>query len=100
MIPFQGPKAPAPTQLTAHIYGVKTFYTVLIRLDAVYNLHHNHATYMLCMATFVGVLFLYLTETFVFRTVRFREAMFPFVTASLGVVWMWTQRDFYLPSGE
>lgn len=98
MVPFRGPKAPPPTQLMAHIYGVKNFYTTAIRLVAAYELQNeNWATYFLVMCTYVGILWLYVTEVFVYRTVQLRDAAIPFVYCSIGLVWMWKEMDFYLP---
>lgn len=97
MVPFQGSNAPVPNALLAHLYGVKNFYTVLMRLYAAYNLHQSRETYHLAMWSYAGVFFLYSTETFVYQTVRPREAAIPFVYSLTGLIWMWTQRDFYLP---
>ena len=91
---FQGPKRPEPTSLLAHVYGVKNIYTSLIRAYAAYHIT-NTDVYTLAIFTFAGVLFLYVTELTVYRTVRPKEASIPLVTASLGLSWMLLQRDFY-----
>ncbi|XXG98162.1 hypothetical protein Hte_004483 [Hypoxylon texense] len=77
---FSGAEAPPPHALLAHVYGVKNVYTSLIRLYAAYNLT-NPLMYDLAIWTFVGVLFLYITEVFVYKTARIREASFPYVIA-------------------
>lgn len=92
---FSGAEAPPPHPLLAHVYGVKNFYTSLIRLYAAYNLA-NPLLYDLAIWTFVGVLFLYITEVFVYETARIREASFPYVIAGSSFVWMMLQRDWYL----
>lgn len=48
------------------------------------------------MISFASVLFLYVTEWLVYRTVNTREFVFPLLTAGVGLTWMWAQRDFYL----
>lgn len=97
MVPFQGAKAPQPTALQAHIYGIKNIYTVLIRFYAAYNLQ-NRELYILAMCSFAGVLFLYSTELLIWQTVRPREAIIPLLTSSVALTWMWTQMDFYVQS--
>ncbi|KAL2802766.1 hypothetical protein BJX63DRAFT_98750 [Aspergillus granulosus] len=92
---FSGPSAPAKSSLLAHIYGVKNVYTGLIRLYAAYYIN-TAPVYDLATVTFVGVLFLYISECFVFETVRVREAVFPFVTAGVGLFWMVSGRKTYL----
>ncbi|KAI5925438.1 ergosterol biosynthesis protein-like protein Erg28 [Camillea tinctor] len=94
---FSGPKAPRPHPLTSHVYGVKNFYTSAIRLYAAYNIT-NSQLYDLAVISFVGVLYLYITEVFVYRTARIHEAIFPYVFAGTGVIWMMVQRDWYLSS--
>lgn len=95
LIQFSGSSRPPATALLAHVYGIKNFYTSLIRSYAAYHID-NTQLYDLAIFTFVGVLFLYATETWVWNTVRLREAVFPFVTAGLGLAWMVTQRSFYV----
>ncbi|KAI9372822.1 hypothetical protein BJX61DRAFT_542332 [Aspergillus egyptiacus] len=92
---FSGASAPAKTPLLAHLYGIKNVYTGLIRVYAAYNIN-NRPVYDLATATFVGVLFLYITECFWFKTVGLREATFPFVTAGVGLVWMVHERGAYV----
>jgi hypothetical protein len=95
LIQFRGPEKPPPIGLLARIYGVKNIYASLIRAYAAYHIT-NPQVYDLAMCTFVGVLFLYATETFVYRTVEPKGAIFPFVTAGGGLAWMWAQRGWYL----
>ncbi|KAH9886791.1 ergosterol biosynthesis protein-like protein Erg28 [Xylariomycetidae sp. FL2044] len=94
---FSGPGAPPLQQrsLLARVYGLKNVYSSIIRLYAAYYLAHP-PVYDMAMLTFVGVLFLYGTEVFVYGTARVREAAFAWVTAGTGLVWMLAQRDWYL----
>ncbi len=91
---FRGPRRPAPTGLLARVYGTKNVYTAAVRAYAAYNLA-NRQVYELAMITFAGVLFLYVTELVVYRTVRVKEFAFPMVTAGSGLVWMWSQKAWY-----
>lgn len=91
---FSGPARPTPTGLLARVYATKNLYTSLIRLYAAYHVA-NPQLYDLAAATFAGVLWLYGTELAIYKTVRIRQASFPFVTAGVGLVWMLLQRDWY-----
>lgn len=96
---FSGPRGAAQqSPLLAHVYGIKNIYTGLIRFYAAYHLHKSRELYILAMWTFVGVVFLFVSELVVFKTVRLREFMFPAVTCALGLPWMWIQWDYYVPS--
>lgn len=92
---FSGPQHPPPTPLLAHVYGVKNVYTSLIRAYAAYHVN-NQALYDLAIFTYVGVLFLFVTELLLWKTVRVREAVFPFINAGVGLLWTMTAREWYL----
>ena len=92
---FSGPKRPPANGLLARVYGMKNVYSSLIRIYAAYHIT-NPELYTLATLTFVGVLFLYGTELVVYKTVRMKEATFPFVMAGTALVWMVTYRDWYL----
>ncbi|KAI1748107.1 ergosterol biosynthesis protein-like protein Erg28 [Xylaria castorea] len=92
---FSGPSAPLPNGLLARVYGVKNIYTSLIRFYAAYHIS-NPQIYDLATLTFVGVLFLYGGEVFVFRTARLKETVFSFFISGLGLMWMVSQREWYL----
>ncbi|RYP83374.1 hypothetical protein DL770_005394 [Monosporascus sp. CRB-9-2] len=89
---FSGPEAPPAHPLLAHTYGVKNIYTSLIRFYGAYYIT-NPQVYDLTTCTFGGVLFLYVTEVYVYKTARLREAMIPFVTAGSALLWMMVQRN-------
>lgn len=91
---FSGPNRPPPTLLLAHVYGIKNFYTALIRGYAAYNIN-NRPVYDLALFTFVGVLVLYVGEFAIWKTSAWREVMFPFVLSGSSLVWMLAQRDWY-----
>jgi hypothetical protein len=42
------------------------------------------------------VLFLFITELVVWKTVRLREAVFPFMIAGVGLTWMVWAREWYV----
>ncbi|KAI1738156.1 ergosterol biosynthesis protein-like protein Erg28 [Xylaria scruposa] len=92
---FSGPAAPPPSGLLARVYGVKNIYTSLIRFYAAYYIS-NPQIYDLATLTFVGVLFLYAGEVFVFRTSRLKETAFSFALSGSALVWMVSQREWYL----
>jgi hypothetical protein len=94
---FSGPRHPPPTPLLAHVYGVKNVYTSLIRAYAAYQIN-NQALYDLATFSYMGVLFLFITEMVVWRTVRLREAIFPFVNAGVGLAWTVLAREWYTNS--
>ncbi|KAK3376812.1 ergosterol biosynthesis protein-like protein Erg28 [Lasiosphaeria ovina] len=92
---FQGPSAPAPSGLLARVYGVKNFYTAMIRGYAAYRIS-NSDVYALAMLTYVGVFFLYSTELLLYRTSRPHEVLTSLMMSSVGLAWMYTERDFYV----
>ncbi|KAF2110480.1 ergosterol biosynthesis protein-like protein Erg28 [Lophiotrema nucula] len=92
---FSGPNHPPPTPLLAHIYGIKNVYTALIRLYAAMNVG-NRELYDLALLTYVGVLFMSVTEMFVWKTMRGKEAAFPLFNAGVGLVWMIGMRGWYV----
>lgn len=93
---FNGPNRPAPEPpaLLARVFGFKNMYTGLIRLYAAYNIE-NAPLYDLATLTIVGVLALYASEMLVFRTARAQEMAGPLVQASVALVWMVWQREYY-----
>ncbi|KAK3352735.1 hypothetical protein B0T25DRAFT_191553 [Lasiosphaeria hispida] len=91
---FKGPARPEPNGLASRIYAMKNVYTSLIRGYAAYHIT-NTEVYNLAMLTFVGVLWLYGTELFYYRTARAKESIISLITATTGIIWMNTQREFY-----
>ncbi len=92
---FSGDRRPPPTQLLAHVYAVKNIYTCAIRIYAAFELH-NRALYDLATLSYLGVLWLFATELWIWRTVRYKEAVFPFFNAGVAVIWLLVQRNWYL----
>jgi hypothetical protein len=74
---------------------VKNIYTSLICVYAAYHIN-NQPVYDLAAFTYVGVLFLFITEMLVWKTVRLQDAMFPFTLAGLGLTWTLAARGWYL----
>jgi hypothetical protein len=93
VIMFSGPNGPQPSGVLAHTYEVKNVYTGLMRGFAAYYIT-NPQLYYLALASFVGVLWLYGTETFYYRTVNFdhRGSLIPLIQASGAVLWIWCCR--------
>jgi hypothetical protein len=94
-VQFSGARRPAPTGLLARVYGTKNMYTAAVRAYAAYHVA-NPQVYELAMITFAGVLFLYTTELVVYRTVRVKEFAFPMLNAGGGLLWMWSQKAWYV----
>jgi len=92
---FSGPRAPPPSPVLAHVYGMHNIYTGAIRLLAAYNID-NRELYLLACLSFAGNLFLNGSELFIWKTSRLYEARFPLVTATVGFCWMVTQSKQYL----
>ncbi|KAB5583015.1 hypothetical protein GE09DRAFT_287786 [Coniochaeta sp. 2T2.1] len=95
--PSSSPTHPQLSPLLAHTYAVKNFYTGLVRLYAAYHIA-DPKLYDLAIATFVGVVWLYGTETVRYKTVGFekRGSLIPLVQGGGGVVWMVWCRGGYV----
>ncbi|RJE23018.1 Erg28 like protein, partial [Aspergillus sclerotialis] len=91
---FSGPAAPVRDSLTAHLYGVKNFYTCLIRIYTAYHIS-NPQLYDLAMWTYAGVFMLYTSELLIFRTARIKEATYPLLLSVFALTWMISQRRWY-----
>ncbi|KAK6385951.1 hypothetical protein LTS17_001523 [Exophiala oligosperma] len=92
---FSGPWASPTTSVLAHVYGMQNLYTGSIRIFAAYNID-TPPLYYLAMLTYVGTIFLNATETFIWKTARFEETKFAFLPSSIGLVWLFTQKNWYL----
>jgi hypothetical protein len=77
------------------VYGTKNIYSGLIRLYAAYNLTSPHL-YDLALWSLIGVFWLYGMECGVYRTVNFRDALWPLTFSTVGMTWMVLQREFYV----
>ncbi|KIW14369.1 hypothetical protein PV08_07151 [Exophiala spinifera] len=93
---FSGPRAPPPTSVLAHVYGMQNLYTGFIRILAAYNID-NAPLYHLAILTYVGTIFLNGSETLIWKTARFYETKYAYLPALIGLVWLVAQRDWYLP---
>lgn len=92
---FSGPSHLPHTALLAHVYGIKNVYSAAIRAYAAFHIG-NSALYDLAILTYVGVLWLFVSELFVWKTVRGKESVIPFCNAGVGFVWMVLARGFYV----
>ncbi|KAJ6466482.1 ergosterol biosynthesis protein-like protein Erg28 [Mycena sanguinolenta] len=92
---FRGPNRQPPNRLLAHVYALMNVYTTAIRVYTAYHID-NAQLYNLATLSFVGVLSLYVSEMYVYGTVRMREAWIPFATAGTGLAWMLVHRSWYL----
>ena len=92
---FSGPRRPPANATLAHVYAIKNVYTGVIRAYAAYEIT-NRPLYNLAILTYVGVLWLFVTETMVYRTIRWRESVIPYLNAGVGIVWMVGMRGWYL----
>jgi hypothetical protein len=77
------------------VYSIKNFYTSLIRAYAAYHIN-DRALYDLATATYVIVLFLFITESVVWKTARLNDSVLPFVNAGVGLCWMTLARGGYV----
>ncbi|KAF2877232.1 ergosterol biosynthesis protein-like protein Erg28 [Massariosphaeria phaeospora] len=92
---FAGPRSPPPNATLAHVYAVKNVYSSAIRAYAAYDIT-NRPLYDLATLTLAGVLWLFLTEIVVYRTIRWRDAAFSLVDSGVGLWWMVHMRGWYL----
>jgi hypothetical protein len=100
------------------VFGVQNIYISAIRVYTALDIG-NRGLYDLALLTNLGVLAMFASEMFVWRTVGARvraililfscmlqptetndnvvqESVFPFVNAGVGIVWMMAQRGWYL----
>lgn len=77
------------------MYGTKNLYTAAIRAYAAFYID-NKALYDLTILTYVGVLWLLFSELLVYKTIRWKEGTFAFVTSGVGLVWMVSTRTHYV----
>ncbi|KAI0017237.1 transmembrane domain-containing protein [Xylariomycetidae sp. FL0641] len=84
------------TPLAARLFGTYTLISAIVRIYASYNLHLA-PLYNIAIWTYVVALFHFASEWAVFRTAKLGPPVFfPFFFASVGIVWMVTQYNFYV----
>jgi len=84
------------TPLSARTFGTWTFLTSLVRLYVAYHINEV-AFYNLGMWTYAIAFGHFASEAWVFGSTRWGVPLaFPVGVSTISMVWMWTQREFYL----
>ncbi|EED20686.1 ergosterol biosynthesis protein Erg28, putative [Talaromyces stipitatus ATCC 10500] len=90
----RNPSPSAP--LAARTFGTWTFLSSVVRAYAAYNIH-NPVAYDMAFWTYGIALGHFLTEVVVYGSAQVRgRFVFPLVFASSALVWMGSQRGYYL----
>lgn len=85
------------THLSARTFGTWTFLTSIVRFYGAYNIVGNKDMYNLCIWTFVVAGGHFVSEWLVFKNCKLDKGLAgPLIVASSSLIWMFTQRDFYL----
>jgi len=91
-----GRTADQVTPLAARLFGTYTFISAIVRIYASYNLHLA-PVYNIALWTYIVALFHFGTEWAVYRTAYIGPPiLFPFFFASVGILWMTSQYNFYV----
>ncbi|KAI2622298.1 transmembrane domain-containing protein [Hypoxylon sp. NC1633] len=84
------------TPLAARLFGVYTMISAIVRLYAAYNIHLA-PVYNMTILTYIVALVHFGSEWAIYKTAPPAPAvMFPFFFASVGIVWMISQYNFYV----
>ncbi|KAI2623696.1 transmembrane domain-containing protein [Xylaria nigripes] len=84
------------TPLAARLFGTYTFISAIVRIYASYNLHIA-PVYHIAVWTYVVALFHFASEWAVFRSAYLGPPiLLPFFFASVGIIWMLSQYEFYV----
>lgn len=110
--PFSGPRRPVHTPLLAHVYGIANILMGAIRVQAAYDVSNKvghsslsrhfsvdptvQALYDLALGTYVGVIWLLVSEMMVWKTVHVKDIIVPFAVTAVGLGWMARQREWYV----
>lgn len=85
------------TNLSARTFGTWTFLTSVVRFYGAYNLIGNAPMYNLCMWTFVIAGTHFVSEWLIFKNCKLDKGLAgPLIVASSSLIWMYTQKNFYL----
>lgn len=95
--PFSGPRRPLHSPLLAHVYAMMNMLMGAIRAQAANDIN-NKALYDLAPMTYVGVVWFFISETMMWKTVRIGDIAFPFGLTAMGLTWMVVQRTSYVGS--
>ncbi|KAK1927897.1 hypothetical protein DB88DRAFT_507957 [Papiliotrema laurentii] len=83
------------SRLTCRLFGLYTGIVSVIRFYAAYNIT-NQPVYDLALIAHAFALWHFTTEMVAFGSVKVnRASISPFIVATTGIVWMWSQRAFY-----
>lgn len=86
------------TRLSARTFGTWTFITAIIRFYGAYYLA-NKQIYELCLWTFFVAGGHFISEWLIFGTCKLGKGFAgPLVVSSVSIVWMLSQKDFYVSS--
>ncbi|KAI1815838.1 transmembrane domain-containing protein [Poronia punctata] len=84
------------TPLAARLFGTYTFISAIVRIYASYNLHLA-PVYNIALWTYIVALFHFGSEWAVYRTAYIGPPiLFPFFFATVGILWMTSQYNFYV----
>lgn len=84
------------TPLSARTFGTWTVLASIVRLYAAYHIS-NSAAYDIALSSYLLAGFHFGTEWLVFGTAKFGKGLLgPLVVASSSIVWMASQRNYYL----
>lgn len=85
------------TNLSARTFGTWTFLTSLVRFYGAYNIVGNPTMYDLCIWTFAVAGIHFYSEWLIFRNCKLDKGLAgPLIVATSSLVWMFSQRSFYL----
>lgn len=85
------------TNLSARTFGTWTFLTSVVRFYGAYHIVGNATMYNLCIWTFVVAGGHFVSEWLWFSNCKLDKGLAgPLVVASSSLVWMLTQREFYV----
>ncbi|EEQ41721.1 putative ergosterol biosynthetic protein [Clavispora lusitaniae] len=85
------------TNLSARTFGTWTFLTSIVRFYGAYNLIGNETMYNLCIWTFVVAGVHFVSEWLWFKNCKLDKGLAgPLVVSSASLVWMFSQKEFYL----
>jgi hypothetical protein len=94
---YQGPAARTQvTGLSSRLFGIWTLLSIVVRTYAAFNLA-NREVYAIALSTYIIVSGFFLSEWLVYKTVVLGREIAPtFVVATVSLIWMITQWEYYV----
>lgn len=87
------------TPLSSRTFGTWTFFSAIVRLYAAYNIS-NQQVYQICLWSYIVAAVHFVSEWLVFGTAGLGAGLSgPLVVSSSSIVWMLSQREYYLAGG-